>query len=87
MAAGPGMAHGIVAVVYRQHAAERRRKSQMIDERARFRMMGPVETRADVLEAPRRVREALDILIRSAGFDQVDGGVGTIASTTRDRPA
>jgi hypothetical protein len=79
------MDRGIVAVVYRQHAAERRRKSQMIDERTRFGMMGPVETRADVLEAPRRVREALDILIPSAGFDRADGGVGTSESTTRDR--
>src|SRR5262245_23969425 len=79
--------HGVDAARSAQHLAERQRERAMIDERTRFITVRPVVPRADVLDPLRRVRETLDIFNRPAGFEQEDGGVGTVQQATRDHAA
>src|SRR5262249_51349542 len=53
------------------------------DVRARFVMIGPVVSRAEVLHPLRRVREA-GALAWSARFEQEDGGIGAVHQAPRD---
>src|SRR5262249_21258321 len=58
--------------------------------RARLVMVSPVVWRADVLHPLRRVPEAIDTFIRSAGFEHENGSVRAVQQAPRDhatRPA
>src|SRR6516225_1252949 len=85
VAAGPD--HGVDAARPAEYLAQRQGDGAAGDVRARLVMVGPVVSRAEVLDPLRRVRETLDIFNRPAGFEQEDGGVGPVQQTTRDHAA
>src|SRR5262247_3229017 len=76
VAAGPD--HGVDAARSADHLPERQRDGAVIDVRARLIMVSPVVWRADVLHPLRRVPEAFDTFLRSAGFEHKNGCVGAV---------
>jgi hypothetical protein len=82
VAAGPR--HGIDASRSAEHLAERQGDGATIDVRARFVAVGPVVSRADVLDPLRWIRDAVDAFVRCACLEQEDGGVGAVQQATRD---
>src|SRR5262245_4010445 len=82
VAAGPY--HGVDAARSTEHLPERQGDGAVIDVRARRVMVSPVVWRADVLHPLRRIPEAFDTFIRSAGFEHENGSVGAVQQAPRD---